>query len=42
MGLCQDGPNVIIYPQKIWFSEVSPDDLGHVISSVEGILTTAD
>jgi (2Fe-2S) ferredoxin len=42
MGLCQDGPNVIIYPQKTWFSGVSPDDLGRVISDVEEILTKAD
>jgi (2Fe-2S) ferredoxin len=42
MGLCQNGPNVIIYPQKIWFSEVSPDDIGHIISSIEQVLKTAD
>jgi len=38
MGLCASGPNVIIYPQKIWFSEVSTDDVGKIISKIEGIL----
>jgi len=38
MGLCAKGPNVMIYPQKIWFSEVSTDDIGQIISRVEDIL----
>ena len=38
MGLCGKGPNVIIYPQKIWFSEVSADDAGSIISKVKEIL----
>jgi (2Fe-2S) ferredoxin len=38
MGLCGNGPNVIIYPQKNWFSEVSADDAGLIISKVEEIL----
>jgi (2Fe-2S) ferredoxin len=42
MGLCQDGPNVIVYPQKIWFSGVSPDDLSQVFSSIEEIVETAE
>jgi (2Fe-2S) ferredoxin len=42
MGLCQDGPNVIIYPQKIWFSGVSPDDLRQLISCIEEILINTD
>jgi (2Fe-2S) ferredoxin len=29
---------VILYPQKIWFSEVSENDVGEVIEAVEGIL----
>ena len=27
MGLCPDGPNVMLYPQSIWFSHVKPDDV---------------
>ena len=38
LGLCADGPNVILYPQKIWFSEVSENDVGEVIEAVEGII----
>jgi len=38
MGLCKKGPNVMIYPQKIWFSEVSVDDTGEIISRVGEIL----
>jgi (2Fe-2S) ferredoxin len=39
MGLCGKGPNVIIYPQKIWFPEASIDDAGLIISKVEEILS---
>lgn len=38
MGLCAKGPNVMLYPQKRWFSEVSPDDLDEIVSSIELIL----
>jgi len=38
MGLCSDGPNVILYPQKIWFSDVSNDDVDSILSAVDGIL----
>jgi len=38
LGLCADGPNVILYPQKIWFSEVSENDVSKVLEAVEGIL----
>ncbi len=38
MGLCAKGSNVMIYPQKIWFSEVSPDDIGEIVSILEGIM----
>ncbi|MDY6971347.1 MAG: (2Fe-2S) ferredoxin domain-containing protein [Thermodesulfobacteriota bacterium] len=38
MGLCAQGPNVMIYTQQIWFSDVSSDDAGQVISRVEDIL----
>jgi len=38
MGLCAKGPNVMIYPQKIWFSEVSIDDVGQIVSQIEAIL----
>ena len=38
MGLCGSGPNVMIYPQKVWFSEVSPEDVDQIVSRVGEIL----
>ena len=38
MGLCGLGSNVMLYPQKIWFSEVFEEDLEKIISSIEIIL----
>ena len=38
MGLCAEGPNVIIYPQKTWFSAVAPDDFDAVMQAIEKIL----
>lgn len=35
MGLCTTGPNVMIYPQKVLFSGVSPDDVESIVSAVE-------
>ncbi|MDD2272510.1 MAG: (2Fe-2S) ferredoxin domain-containing protein [Desulfuromonadaceae bacterium] len=35
MGLCTNGPNVMIYPQKVWFSEVSPDDVDEIVATIE-------
>jgi (2Fe-2S) ferredoxin len=29
---------VMIYPQKIWFSEVFPDDVDEIVSTIEGIM----
>jgi (2Fe-2S) ferredoxin len=38
LGLCADGPNVIVYPQKIWFSGVTQEDLDEILAAVEQIL----
>jgi (2Fe-2S) ferredoxin len=38
MGLCAKGSNVIIYPQKIWFSEVFPDDVDEIVSTIERVM----
>lgn len=35
MGLCVKGSNVMIYPQKVWFSEVMPDDVDEIVSTIE-------
>jgi (2Fe-2S) ferredoxin len=39
MGLCGQGPNVILYPQKMWFSEVSADGTELIIAQIAAILT---
>lgn len=38
MGLCAKGSNVMIYPQKIWFSEVLPENSDEIITALEGIM----
>lgn len=40
MGLCSKGSNMMIYPQKIWFSEVSPDEVDEIITTIERIIET--
>ena len=39
MGLCAKGSNVMIYPQKVWFSEVFPDDLDEIVSTLERVMS---
>lgn len=34
LGLCQSGPNVIIYPQEIWFSDVSIDEIDSILNVI--------
>ena len=41
LGLCGDGPNVILYPQKVWFSGVSPSDVAEIIAKVEEVLAVS-
>ena len=38
MGLCADGSNVMIYPQKVWFSGVMPDAVDEIVDTIEGIM----
>jgi (2Fe-2S) ferredoxin len=38
MGLCEKGPNVIIYPQRIWFSEALPAETEEIVSTLERIM----
>ena len=35
-GACHDGPNVIVYPDKVWFAPVKPDNVAKVIQYVRG------
>jgi len=38
MGLCAEGPNVVIYPQNIRFSAVGPDDVEIIVSQVRELM----
>ena len=38
LGLCQSGPNVMIYPENILFSHVTLEDLPSILEKVEGIM----
>lgn len=35
LGVCEHGPNVMIYPQGVWFIRVTPDDVDLIIATVE-------
>jgi NADH:ubiquinone oxidoreductase subunit E len=32
IGLCDRGPNMIVYPDGIWYSGVAPDDVSEIVS----------
>jgi NADH:ubiquinone oxidoreductase subunit E len=36
MGLCSSGPNILLHPQKIHFSEVTREDLNSILETVAG------
>lgn len=38
LGLCAAGPNIMIYPQKIWLASVAPNDLPEIIEIVGEIV----
>jgi (2Fe-2S) ferredoxin len=38
MGLCMKGPNVLLYPQKIWFSGVTESDVPVILAKVDSML----
>ncbi|MBP1908497.1 (2Fe-2S) ferredoxin domain-containing protein [Methanolobus bombayensis] len=35
VGLCEKGPVVMIYPQQIWYGEVTEDDVDDILDAVE-------
>ena len=35
-GACQAGPNVVVYPQKVWYSRVKPDDINAIAEHAAG------
>jgi (2Fe-2S) ferredoxin len=38
LGVCEAGPNIMLYPQEIWFSSVQPADLPVILETVEKLL----
>lgn len=38
MGLCDAGPNLLIYPQGIWLSEAKLEDLAEITRRIEDLL----
>lgn len=38
MGLCARGPNVMLYPQAVWFGAVAPGDVGRILDRVAEFL----
>lgn len=35
-GACQEGPNIVIYPQKSWYAGVKKDDLDDIMKHLTG------
>lgn len=38
LGICETGPNVMIYPQKVLFTHVAPDDVDAIVAEVRRIV----
>lgn len=38
LGVCEAGPNIMIYPQGVWFSGVTKDDLPEILQAVASFL----
>lgn len=35
-GACQDGPNIVLYPEKNWYAGVKMEDLNDIINHFAG------
>ena len=35
-GACQEGPNVVLYPEKSWYARVKTDDLDDIVAHLNG------
>jgi len=33
LGICNEGPIVIVYPEGVWYGSVSSDDVSEIIAS---------
>ena len=35
-GACQEGPNIVLYPEKSWYAGVKPQDLDEITEHLAG------
>ncbi len=35
-GACQAGPNIVMYPDKIWYSKITEGDVEEIAANAEG------
>ena len=35
-GGCQAGPNIVLYPQKVWYCDVKQSDVDEIATHAEG------
>lgn len=35
-GACQEGPNIVLYPERTWYAGVSKEDLSEIIAHIKG------
>ena len=35
-GACQEGPNMVVYPEKSWYARVKPEDLDEIVEHLAG------
>ncbi|MDH3982503.1 MAG: (2Fe-2S) ferredoxin domain-containing protein [Kiritimatiellaceae bacterium] len=38
LGVCESGPNIMIYPQGIWFAGVTREDLPEILQTLESLI----
>ena len=38
LGVCGVGPNIMIYPQEIWLTQVKPSDVPEILKTIEPLL----
>lgn len=38
LGLCEAGPNIMVYPQQLWFSATTIADLPEILRTLENLL----
>ena len=42
LGPCEKGPNLLVYPHKLWFHEVGMDDLPEIVRRLSELPPTSD